>query len=88
MKLLLAEDEVELSNALCAILKHAGYSVDAVYNGKDAYEYARVGSYDGLILDIMMPGMDGTENAAHGGKDYAGAFSDGAAGSERPGQRT
>ena len=61
MKLLLAEDEVELSNALCAILKHAGYSVDAVYNGKDAYEYARVGSYDGLILDIMMPGMDGME---------------------------
>ena len=61
MKLLLAEDEVELSNALCAILKHAGYSVDAVYNGKDAYEYARVGSYDGLILDIMMPGMDGMD---------------------------
>ena len=61
MKLLLAEDEVELSNALCTILKHAGYSVDAVYNGKDAYEYARVGSYDGLILDIMMPGMDGMD---------------------------
>ncbi|HAK17829.1 MAG TPA: DNA-binding response regulator [Lachnospiraceae bacterium] len=61
MKLLLAEDEVELSNALCAILKHAGYSVDAVYNGKDAYEYARVSPYDGLILDIMMPGMDGME---------------------------
>ena len=61
MKLLLAEDEVELSNALCTILKHAGYSVDAVYNGKDAYEYARVSPYDGLILDIMMPGMDGME---------------------------
>ncbi len=61
MKLLLAEDEVELSNALVAILKHSGYTVDAVYNGTDAYEYAQVGGYDGMILDIMMPGMDGME---------------------------
>lgn len=61
MKLLLADDEIELSNALCAILRHAGYTVDAVYNGRDAYDYAKVGSYDGLILDIMMPEMDGME---------------------------
>lgn len=61
MKLLLAEDEIELSNALCAILRHAGYTVDAVYDGKDAYDYAKVGEYDGLILDVMMPGMDGME---------------------------
>lgn len=61
MKLLLAEDEIELSNALCAILRHAGYTVDAVYDGKDAYDYAKVGGYDGLILDVMMPGMDGME---------------------------
>ena len=59
MKLLLADDEEELSRALCAILKHAGYTVDAVDNGKDALEYARVGAYDGMILDIMMPQMDG-----------------------------
>lgn len=61
MKLLLAEDEIELSNALCAILRHAGYTVDAVYNGQDAYDYAKVGAYDGLILDVMMPEMDGME---------------------------
>lgn len=61
MKLLLAEDEVELSNALVVILKHSGYTVDAVYNGINALDYASVGEYDGLILDIMMPGMSGTD---------------------------
>lgn len=61
VKLLLADDEMELSNALCMILRHAGYTVDAVYNGRDAYDYAKVGAYDGLILDIMMPEMDGME---------------------------
>lgn len=61
MRLLLAEDEEELSRALTAILKHANYTVDAVYNGKDALDYALLESYDGIILDIMMPGMEGTE---------------------------
>ena len=61
MRLLLADDEVELSNALVAILKHSNYTVDAVYNGIDALDYALTGEYDGIILDIMMPGMDGTE---------------------------
>ncbi len=61
MKLLLADDEKELSNALVAILKHSNYTVDAVYNGTDAYDYAVAGDYDGIILDIMMPGMDGME---------------------------
>ncbi len=61
MKLLLADDEKELSNALVAILKHSNYTVDAVYNGTDALDYALTGDYDGIILDIMMPGMDGME---------------------------
>ena len=61
MRLLLAEDEVELANALSAVLKHKNYSVDAVYNGIDAYNYAIAQDYDGIILDIMMPGMDGFE---------------------------
>jgi DNA-binding response OmpR family regulator len=61
MRILLAEDERELSNALAAILRHNNYSVDAVYNGSDALSYAMSGSYDGIILDIMMPGMDGIE---------------------------
>ena len=59
MRLLLAEDERELSDALVAILKHNNYSVDAVYNGEDAYEYLAADNYDGAILDIMMPKMDG-----------------------------
>lgn len=59
MRLLLAEDEKELSNALTVILKHNNYSVDAVYNGEDALAYLQAGNYDGAILDIMMPKMDG-----------------------------
>lgn len=59
MRLLLAEDEKELSNALVAILKHNNYSVDAVYNGRDALDYLEDGDYDGAILDIMMPILDG-----------------------------
>ena len=61
MRLLLADDEKELSNALVAILKHSSYNVDAVYNGNDALDYALSENYDGIILDIMMPGIDGTE---------------------------
>lgn len=59
MKLLLAEDERELSDALVAILKHNNYSVDAVYDGEDALYYIENEDYDGVILDIMMPKMDG-----------------------------
>ena len=61
MRLLFAEDEVELSDAVVAVLKHNNYSVDAVYNGQDAYDYLSVQEYDGAILDIMMPGLDGVE---------------------------
>lgn len=59
MRLLLAEDEQELSQALVAILTHNNYSVDAVYDGRDALDYLENGNYDGAILDIMMPKMDG-----------------------------
>ena len=59
MRLLLAEDEKELSDALVAFLKHNNYSVDAVYNGEDALHYLEADNYDGAILDIMMPKMDG-----------------------------
>lgn len=59
MRLLLAEDEIELSDALVAILKHNNYSVDAVYDGEDALACLEEGNYDGAILDIMMPKMDG-----------------------------
>ena len=59
MRLLLAEDEHDLSDALCAILKHNHYSVDPVYDGAEALEYIRSGQYDGVILDLMMPKLDG-----------------------------
>lgn len=59
MKLLLAEDEKALSEALEDILKYHNYLVDVADNGDDAYAYAKLEDYDGIILDIMMPGMDG-----------------------------
>ena len=59
MRILLAEDERELSDALVAILKHNNYSVDAVYDGQAALEYLEADNYDGAVLDIMMPKMDG-----------------------------
>lgn len=61
MRLLLAEDEKDLSKALCAILKHNNYSVDAVYNGQDALDYGLCENYDGIILDLMMPKKNGIE---------------------------
>lgn len=61
MRLLIAEDDRDIAKALCALFEHNNYSVDAVYNGNDGYDYALGGNYDGIILDIMMPGMDGLE---------------------------
>ncbi len=61
MRILLAEDEKEMSNALAAILKHNNYSVDAVYNGADALDYGLSQIYDVIILDIMMPVRNGLE---------------------------
>ena len=59
MKLLLAEDELSLSKALVHILEKNNYTVDPVYNGQDALDYLENGNYDAVILDIMMPGIDG-----------------------------
>lgn len=59
MRILLAEDEKELSRALVSILKHNNYSVDPVYNGEDALDYGLSEIYDVIILDIMMPKMSG-----------------------------
>ena len=59
MRLLLAEDEKALSKALTAILERNNYSVDDVYDGQAALEYLEADNYDGVILDIMMPKIDG-----------------------------
>ena len=59
MRLLFAEDEKSLSRAITAILKKNHYEVDAVYDGEEALAYLECGTYDGAILDIMMPKKDG-----------------------------
>lgn len=59
MKLLFAEDEVELSRAVCAILRHQGNEVDPAYDGEEALRKARAGSYDCMVMDVMMPRQDG-----------------------------
>lgn len=61
MKLLLAEDEKELSRALEAILKHNGYEIKCVYNGAEALDALDKEDFDAYIFDIMMPVMDGIE---------------------------
>lgn len=61
MRLLLAEDEKDLSDGLVEILKKNKYSVDAVYNGEDAIDYLDADNYDVAILDIMMPKVNGIE---------------------------
>ena len=61
MKLLVAEDDPKLLKSLVHILEHNRFSVDGVSNGEDALEYGQTGEYDGLILDVMMPGLDGLQ---------------------------
>ena len=61
MKLLYAEDEIAMSEAVVDVLEYHKYTVDAVYDGDDALYYALHGDYDGIILDIMMPKRSGTE---------------------------
>ena len=61
MKLLYAEDERAMSEAVTDVLTYHKYSVDTVYDGQDALDYARTEEYDGIILDVMMPKMSGLE---------------------------
>ena len=61
MRILLAEDEHSLSRVVTALLEKNNYSVDAVYDGAEALAYLESGNYDGAVLDIMMPKMDGIE---------------------------
>lgn len=61
MRILLAEDERSLSRAVSALLEKNNFSVDAVYDGEEALAFLASGNYDALILDIMMPRLDGLE---------------------------
>ena len=59
MRLLIAEDEKDLNNIITERLKEEHYSVDSCYDGLEAVEYLKSADYDAVVLDIMMPGMDG-----------------------------
>ena len=61
MKLLIVEDEIQLADALSEILKRSRYSVDTVYNGIDGLDCALTSVYDCIVLDIMLPGMNGID---------------------------
>lgn len=61
MRILVAEDDPRLLKSPVHILKVNKYSADGVSDGKDALDYAQTGEYDGLVLDIMMPGLDGIQ---------------------------
>ena len=59
MRILLVEDEKNLSAAVCRLLQQERFVVDPVYNGPDGLDCALSGGYDAIILDVMLPGMDG-----------------------------
>ena len=61
MKLLIAEDDIDLAEALAAFLERNKYTVDVVHDGEEAYYSASAGAYDAIILDIMMPRRDGIQ---------------------------
>ena len=61
MRILIAEDEVGIAKALKLVLEKNRFAVDMVHNGLDALEYMLSVSYDAVVLDIMMPGLDGLE---------------------------
>lgn len=65
MRFLLAEDERSLSRALVAILQRDGYVVDTAYDGEQALTLLSTGNYDGVVLDIMMPKLDGIQVLKH-----------------------
>ncbi len=59
MRILVVEDEIHLAEALVQMLKKNNYTVDSVYNGEDGYDYAMSNIYDVIVLDLMLPKMDG-----------------------------
>ena len=71
MRILLVEDEKPFSRAICASLAREAFTVDPVYTGPDGLEAAKTGEYDAVILDVMLPGMDGFTVLEH---LRAGAF--------------
>ena len=65
MKILIIEDEKMLADSIKTMLEGRGFQVEAVYDGETGADYAELGIYDLLILDVMMPKMDGYQVARH-----------------------
>ena len=65
MRILIIEDEKMLADSIKSLLTGKGFDVEVVYDGESGAEYAEMGIYDLLILDVMMPGMDGFQVAKH-----------------------
>ncbi len=61
MNVLIVEDEIRLADSICEIIRSQKYSCDAVYNGEDGFIYASSGIYDVIVLDLMLPKMNGFE---------------------------
>ena len=59
MRVLLVEDEKGISSAICQVLKKENFSVDPVFTGTDGLDYALTENYDAVVLDVMLPEMDG-----------------------------
>ncbi len=59
MRILVAEDEIRLAESLCQLLRDEGYRPDAAYTGPEGLELARTGQYSAIVLDVMLPGLDG-----------------------------
>lgn len=64
MKVLVVDDEIKLADAVGELLRRNKFIVDVVYDGSDGYFYAKNGDYDVILLDVMMPNMDGFEVAS------------------------
>ena len=63
MRILIVEDEQMLADSIATMLKSRGFEADAVYDGQSGFESAMSGSYDLMVLDVMLPGMDGCQVA-------------------------
>lgn len=61
MKILVAEDEIQMNRVLTTALTHEGYDVDSVYDGQAAIDMANENAYDVMVMDIMMPVKSGIE---------------------------
>ena len=68
MRLLIVEDEKELCDTVAKSLYSAGYEVDTCYDGEEALDYVLTEEYDLIVLDLNLPGMDGTSYEKRGDK--------------------